>query len=125
MQSVAILYRKYNHGKTKLAKKEISISKQQTQHLCDTSTTNLIHYCIVKLSPYCLAQVHELIPNGARVPVTNQNKFEYLDALAQFRLMSHVREEIDSFLRGLNLLIPDTLLSIFDENELEVNFSYI
>ncbi|KAI0220593.1 Apoptosis-resistant E3 ubiquitin protein ligase 1 [Lamellibrachia satsuma] len=67
-----------------------------------------------------LEKVHELIPNGARVPVTNQNKFEYLDALAQFRLMSRVREEIDSFLRGLNLLIPDTLLSIFDENELEL-----
>jgi len=64
--------------------------------------------------------VHELIPNGAKIAVTNENKFQYLDALAQFRLMSSVRDEIDSFLRGLNLLIPDTLLSIFDENELEV-----
>lgn len=67
-----------------------------------------------------LEKVHELIPNGAKVAVTNENKFEYLDALAQFRLTSGVRDEIDSFLRGLNLLIPDTLLSIFDENELEL-----
>ncbi|KAK2161321.1 hypothetical protein NP493_1590g00048 [Ridgeia piscesae] len=67
-----------------------------------------------------LHKVHELIPNGAKIAVTNENKFQYLDALAQFRLMSSVRDEIDSFLRGLNLLIPDTLLSIFDENELEL-----
>lgn len=46
--------------------------------------------------------------------------FKYLDALAQQRLCNNVREEVDSFLKGLNGIIPDNLLSIFDENELEV-----
>lgn len=46
--------------------------------------------------------------------------FQYLDALAQQRLCSNVREEVDSFLKGLNGIIPDNLLSIFDENELEL-----
>lgn len=45
---------------------------------------------------------------------------KYLDALAQQRLCVNVRDEIDSFLKGLNGIIPDNLLSIFDENELEV-----
>lgn len=45
---------------------------------------------------------------------------QYLDALAQQRLCNNVREEVDSFLKGLNGIIPDNLLSIFDENELEV-----
>lgn len=45
---------------------------------------------------------------------------KYLDALAQQRLCINVRDEIDSFLKGLNGIIPDNLLSIFDENELEV-----
>lgn len=46
---------------------------------------------------------------------------KYLDALAQQRLCNNVREEVDSFLKGLNGIIPDNLLSIFDENELEVS----
>lgn len=62
-----------------------------------------------------------MIPNGSKIQVTNQNKLQYLDVLAQYRLANSIKEETDSFLRGLNELIPDSLLSIFDENELEVN----
>ena len=54
------------------------------------------------------------------MPVTNDNKLHYLNSLAQYRLVSSCREEVEAFLKGLNLLIPDNLLSIFDENELEV-----
>lgn len=62
-----------------------------------------------------------MLPNGSRTPVTNGNKMEYLDALAQYKLARSVQEEIEAFLKGLNELIPDNLLSIFDENELEVS----
>jgi hypothetical protein len=61
-----------------------------------------------------------LIPGGSKIRVTNDTKLRYLDALAQHRLASSIRNEVDHFLRGLNELIPDTLLGIFDENELEV-----
>ncbi|XP_053677079.1 apoptosis-resistant E3 ubiquitin protein ligase 1 isoform X1 [Anopheles nili] len=67
-----------------------------------------------------LQKTVELIPNGAKVRVTNATKNQYLDALAQQRLCNNVREEVDSFLKGLNGIIPDNLLSIFDENELEL-----
>ncbi|XP_063699374.1 apoptosis-resistant E3 ubiquitin protein ligase 1 isoform X1 [Culicoides brevitarsis] len=67
-----------------------------------------------------LLKTIELIPNGAKVRVTNATKNQYLDALAQQRLCINVRDEIDSFLKGLNGIIPDNLLSIFDENELEL-----
>lgn len=53
--------------------------------------------------------------------VTNAVKLQYLDALAQYRLATCIREELEAFLKGLNELIPDNLLSIFDENELEVS----
>jgi hypothetical protein len=52
--------------------------------------------------------------------VRNSTKLQYLDALAQYRLANSQRDEMEHFLRGLNELIPDNLLSIFDENELEV-----
>lgn len=67
-----------------------------------------------------LSKTVELIPNGSRVRVTNATKNQYLDALAQQRLCANVKDEVDSFLKGLNGIIPDNLLSIFDENELEV-----
>ncbi|KAJ6649770.1 Apoptosis-resistant E3 ubiquitin protein ligase 1, partial [Pseudolycoriella hygida] len=67
-----------------------------------------------------LIKTVELIPNGSKTRVTNATKNQYLDALAQQRLCNNVREEVDSFLKGLNGIIPDNLLSIFDENELEL-----
>jgi hypothetical protein len=65
-------------------------------------------------------QIVELVPGGIKIRVTNQTKHQYLDALAQYRLANSVKDEMEHFLKGLNELIPDNLLSIFDENELEV-----
>jgi hypothetical protein len=62
----------------------------------------------------------ELIPGGTRIAVDNVNKYRYLDALAQHRLVNSVRDQVDAFIHGLAELVPDNLLSIFDENELEV-----
>ncbi|XP_061172830.1 apoptosis-resistant E3 ubiquitin protein ligase 1-like [Saccostrea echinata] len=67
-----------------------------------------------------LMKVVDLVPNGYKMSVTNDNKLHYLNSLAQYRLVSSCREEVEAFLKGLNLLIPDNLLSIFDENELEL-----
>ncbi|XP_010152387.1 PREDICTED: apoptosis-resistant E3 ubiquitin protein ligase 1, partial [Eurypyga helias] len=67
-----------------------------------------------------LEKVVELVTGGAQVPVTNENKILYLNLLAQYRLASQVREEVDHFLKGLNELVPENLLAIFDENELEL-----
>lgn len=62
----------------------------------------------------------ELIPGGTRIAVDNVNKYRYLDVLAQHRLVNSVKDQVDAFIRGLSELVPDNLLSIFDENELEV-----
>ncbi|CAL1527790.1 unnamed protein product, partial [Lymnaea stagnalis] len=68
-----------------------------------------------------LVKVVDLIPNGSKIPVTNGNKMRYLDALAQHRLVTPVKDEVESFMRGLSSeLVPENLLSIFDENELEL-----
>ena len=78
--------------------------------------------------------------------MTNQNKLQYLNLLAQHKLSKSVKEEVEHFLKGelgkllssqellmhclchykcvstgLNDVIPDHLLSIFDETELEVS----
>uniref|UniRef100_A0A8C1Y925 HECT-type E3 ubiquitin transferase n=1 Tax=Cyprinus carpio TaxID=7962 RepID=A0A8C1Y925_CYPCA len=67
-----------------------------------------------------LEKVVELISGGAQIAVTNENKIHYLNLLAQYRLASQVRDEVEHFLKGLNELVPENLLAIFDENELEL-----
>ncbi|XP_077414366.1 apoptosis-resistant E3 ubiquitin protein ligase 1 [Vanacampus margaritifer] len=67
-----------------------------------------------------LEKVVELLSGGAHIAVTNENKMHYLNLLAQYRLASQVRDEVEHFLKGLNELVPENLLAIFDENELEL-----
>lgn len=47
-----------------------------------------------------LLQVVELISGGAQIAVTNENKMHYLNLLAQYRLASQVRDEVEHFLKG-------------------------
>lgn len=82
-------------------------------------------FIYITLFKFVYLQVAELIPGGSKIRVTNDTKLRYLDALAQHRLASSVRNEVEHFLRGLNELIPDNLLGIFDENELEVYNLYL
>ena len=118
-------------------------------------------------------QIVPLVEHGEETEVTELNKLQYLNLLAQYRLAKCAKEEIDHFLKGgeiatkptmcsplsilhcqtilinispctfmwllnmaihpkmyqilypqttgLNEIVPDNLLSIFDENELEVS----
>ncbi|XP_033125820.1 apoptosis-resistant E3 ubiquitin protein ligase 1-like isoform X2 [Anneissia japonica] len=65
-------------------------------------------------------KVVNLKADGESIPVTDSNKIQYLNSLAQYKLSKCVEDEIEAFVKGLNDLIPDTLLSMFDENELEL-----
>ncbi|XP_048586103.1 apoptosis-resistant E3 ubiquitin protein ligase 1 isoform X2 [Nematostella vectensis] len=67
-----------------------------------------------------LEKVVELIPGGRLIDVTEQNKCEYLNLMARYKLVESVQKEVDAFIQGLNELVPDNLLGMFDENELEL-----
>nr|XP_002122623.3 apoptosis-resistant E3 ubiquitin protein ligase 1 [Ciona intestinalis] len=67
-----------------------------------------------------LSKVIDLVPNGANVAVTNDNKIKYLNRIAQYRLSESIKNELALFIKGLTSIVPDHLLSVFDENELEL-----
>lgn len=67
-----------------------------------------------------LEKTVDLKPGGRHIPVTESNKMEYLDLLAQYRLSSSCKQEIEAFAKGLNEFVPEHLLSVFDEYELEL-----
>ncbi|CAG5014926.1 unnamed protein product [Parnassius apollo] len=62
----------------------------------------------------------ELKPGGANISVDNDNKFEYIKLVIQWRFVSRVQEQMFAFLEGFDGLVPLPLLKIFDENELEL-----
>lgn len=54
------------------------------------------------------------------MPVTEENKKEYVDAVVAYRISKRVKRQFDSFMEGLLELIPADLLHVFDERELEL-----
>ncbi|KAF8073723.1 hypothetical protein FPV67DRAFT_1479022 [Lyophyllum atratum] len=62
----------------------------------------------------------ELKPGGEEVAVTEENKKEYVDSVVAYRISKRVKEQFDAFMEGLLELIPNDLIGVFDERELEL-----
>jgi E3 ubiquitin-protein ligase NEDD4 len=62
----------------------------------------------------------DLKPNGEEIPVTEENKKDYVDAVVEYRIAKRVREQFDAFMTGFNELVPQDLVMVFDERELEL-----
>ena len=43
----------------------------------------------------------ELKPGGGDVPVTEENKKEYVDCVVDYRISRRVKEQFDAFMEGL------------------------
>ena len=59
-------------------------------------------------------------PGGADVEVTEENKKEYVDCVVEYRISRRVKEQFDAFMSGFSELIPQDLINVFDERELEL-----
>ncbi|KAK1223466.1 hypothetical protein PQX77_013655 [Marasmius sp. AFHP31] len=62
----------------------------------------------------------DLKPGGEDIPVTEENKKEYVHAIVEYRISRRIKEQFDAFMEGLLELIPADLLAVFDERELEL-----
>ncbi|XP_042046787.1 E3 ubiquitin-protein ligase UPL2-like [Salvia splendens] len=78
-----------------------------------------------KLILYERTQVtdYELIAGGRNIRVTEENKHQYVDLVAEHRLTTAIRPQINAFMEGFNELIPRDLISIFHDKELELLIS--
>ncbi|XP_069066118.1 E3 ubiquitin-protein ligase SMURF1 isoform X4 [Pleurodeles waltl] len=63
---------------------------------------------------------HELKPNGRNVPVTEENKKEYVRLYVNWRFMRGIEAQFLALQKGFNELIPQHLLKPFDQKELEL-----
>ncbi|KAJ6853573.1 E3 ubiquitin-protein ligase UPL7 [Iris pallida] len=61
--------------------------------------------------------VNELKPGGRDIPVTNENKLQYVHAMADYKLNRQLLPLANAFYRGLTDLISPSWLSLFNANE--------
>lgn len=64
--------------------------------------------------------VIDLKPNGRNIEVTNENKREFVELKTEWIISKPVEGQFRSFTEGFNELIPQELVQVFDERELEL-----
>eukprot|EP01054_Gregarina_sp_Poly1_P003458 Gregarina_sp_Poly_1__3457@NODE_1_length_32023_cov_193_025347_g0_i0_p1_GENE_NODE_1_length_32023_cov_193_025347_g0_i0NODE_1_length_32023_cov_193_025347_g0_i0_p1_ORF_typecomplete_len5828_score1014_55HECT/PF00632_25/2_6e107DUF913/PF06025_12/3_4e26DUF908/PF06012_12/5_3e26UBA/PF00627_31/1_9e06UBA/PF00627_31/1_3e04UBM/PF14377_6/1_4e04UBM/PF14377_6/0_86UBM/PF14377_6/21UBM/PF14377_6/1_5e05UBM/PF14377_6/3e02UBM/PF14377_6/4_6e03DUF3525/PF12039_8/0_24_NODE_1_length_32023_cov_193_025347_g0_i08217565 len=67
--------------------------------------------------------VVELKPGGASIPVTDENKHEYVKMMCDHKILHGLNQQLEAFFEGFNELMPAELLSIFDDKEIELLIS--
>jgi len=67
----------------------------------------------------------ELKPGGADIPVDESNKKEYVELVVKYRIQKRVQQQFDAFMVGLHELVPQELIVVFDEREMELLISGI
>nr|XP_053634034.1 E3 ubiquitin-protein ligase Nedd-4-like isoform X3 [Cherax quadricarinatus] len=63
---------------------------------------------------------HNLKENGGDIPVTNENKNEYIELVINWRFVHRIHNQMEAFRDGFNDVVPVSHIKIFDENELEL-----
>ncbi|KAA1107112.1 hypothetical protein PGT21_002719 [Puccinia graminis f. sp. tritici] len=74
----------------------------------------------VEADDFGSTRIVDLKPGGQEIPVTNENKAEYVQLLVQNRLTVSIREQIDAFKKGFDEIIPRDLVRIFSATELQL-----
>ncbi|KAL6310318.1 hypothetical protein BKA93DRAFT_924556 [Sparassis latifolia] len=77
----------------------------------------------VEADEFGVTKIVDLKENGSSIPVTQENKREFVQLSAQYRLYSSIKDQIESLLTGFYEIIPKELISIFNEQELELLIS--
>ncbi|CAG0902008.1 unnamed protein product [Darwinula stevensoni] len=80
-------------------------------------------FCVDEETCFGETAQHELKPDGASIPVTNENKEEYIQLVIKWRFEKRIQEQMNAFLKGFNDLVPLNAIKIFDEHELELLLS--
>lgn len=77
----------------------------------------------VEEEEFGVKKIYDLVENGRNVEVTNENKQEFVRLVVEFKLLTSVKDQMDNFLTGFHGIIPAELISIFNEQELELLIS--
>ncbi|XP_034651048.1 ubiquitin-protein ligase E3C [Drosophila subobscura] len=68
-------------------------------------------------------QIVELKPQGQSTPVTNSNRIEYIQLIADYKLNVQIRRHCNAFRKGLSNVLPIEWLYMFSNKELQILIS--
>ena len=79
-------------------------------------------FCL-QIREFGKTETKDLKENGYQLAVTEANKREYVQLACQMKMTESIKSQIKSFLEGFYEVIPMELISIFNEQELELLIS--
>jgi len=62
----------------------------------------------------------ELMPGGANMPVTAENRLIYINRMSWYRLQGQSAQQTNAFLKGLSSIVQPSWLSMFNQSELQI-----
>ncbi|KAJ2587977.1 hypothetical protein H4R99_007964, partial [Coemansia sp. RSA 1722] len=62
----------------------------------------------------------DLKPGGSEIDVTEENKEEFVQLRIKYRVCDRIKDQFEAFQAGFHELIPEDLVQVFDERELEL-----
>ncbi|XP_035228929.1 E3 ubiquitin-protein ligase HUWE1-like [Stegodyphus dumicola] len=77
----------------------------------------------VEVQEFGVTEIRDLKPNGRNIQVTEETKNEYVRLVCQEKMTGAIRKQLKAFLEGFYEIIPKRLISIFNEQELELLIS--
>ena len=77
----------------------------------------------MEVEEFGIQKIIDLKPDGRNIPVTDADKNEYVRLVVEQKLVVAIKDQIEAFLSGFNEIIPANLISIFNEQELELLIS--
>jgi E3 ubiquitin-protein ligase NEDD4 len=93
-------------------KKLLDMNPQDIELLCldFTATQNLLGETVTI----------DLVPNGSDKTVTAENLLEYLESYMKYFLLERIKPQVTELLLGFYDVIPESALTVFDYQELEL-----
>ncbi|QUC16386.1 uncharacterized protein UV8b_00627 [Ustilaginoidea virens] len=114
-------------GKSVSVKDMESFDPDYYKSLCwmlDNDITDIITETFsVEDDEFGVTKVVDLVPSGREMVVTEENKHDYVRLVVEHKLLASVKDQMESFLKGFHEIIPSDLISIFNEQELELLIS--
>uniref|UniRef100_F1KPI8 HECT-type E3 ubiquitin transferase n=2 Tax=Ascaris suum TaxID=6253 RepID=F1KPI8_ASCSU len=77
----------------------------------------------VEVEEFGVRKMRELKEGGASIPVTDDNKEEYVKLVCQMKMTGSINQQLSAFLDGFYEVIPKQLIAMFNEQELELLIS--
>ena len=94
---------------------------ESLEWILDNDITGVFeYYFCTEVDKFGVKETVELTENGRNIPVTEQNKREYIQHITDYRMTKNIKKQLTEFLKGFFEVVPRHLIQIFSPEELEL-----